>query len=295
MSAARGSRVRLPDLAPDAFICPGDRAALDRLRRLPVLPMLLGKFNEFAVDRILYAQNSAETVRCGPRQLSSVYRILQEACEILDVPEPELYLRYSPSYNAYTAGVKRTFIVLHSALVDDFTDEELLFVVGHELGHVKCGHVLYQMLARLLLHLLQELGSATFGIGRLAGLGVLSAFMEWLRQAELTCDRAGLLVCQDPRVALSATMKLGCGATRFSGEMDVDAFLEQARAHSEGGGLEGAAKVLLFFLYTWQLDHPQVVFRAKELDAWVAGGEYERILAGDHGVSAAPVEEEEPV
>jgi hypothetical protein len=82
-------------------------------------------------------------------------------------------------------------------------------------------------------------------------------------------------------------MKLGCGPTRLTGEMDVDLFLEQARAHSESGGLEGAAKALLFVLYTWQLDHPQVVFRAKGLDEWIGSGKYEGILGGDYLRDAA--------
>jgi Zn-dependent protease with chaperone function len=129
---------------------------------------------------------------------------------------------------------------------------------------------------------LNALGQATLGLGQLAGMGLVSAFFEWLRQAEFSCDRAGLLVCQNPRAAYSATMKLGCGETRYNEEMDVDVFLEQARHYSGMKGLEGMSKALLFLLYTWQLDHPQVVYRAKSLEEWVNDGSYDRILSGDY-------------
>jgi Zn-dependent protease with chaperone function len=262
-----------------------------------MLPALVRQFNEFAVDRMFYALNSAESVRCGPRQFPTLHGVLREACAVLDVAEPELYLSYNPRYNAYAAGEKRTFIVLHSSLVDHFTDEELLFVVGHELGHVKCGHVLYQMLGQLLALLLTGVGDVTLGIGRVAMLGLLSAFYEWMRQAEFSADRAGLLACQDPGSALSATMKLGCGNSRLGHEMNVDAFLEQARDYSEYEGLDGAAKLLLFFLYTWRLDHPQVVYRAKGLDEWVRSGAYEKIVAGFYARTdgSEVLEDEEPI
>ena len=74
----------------------------------------------------------------------------------------------------------------------------------------------------------------------------------------------------------------------------LDLFLEQARQHEESAPAEGIAKALLFLLYNWQLSHPQVVFRARELDQWVQSGEYERILGGHYlreengGVASSP-------
>jgi Zn-dependent protease with chaperone function len=291
-------RIKLSHISPEAFISPTDRLALQNLQKLPLLPLIIRKFNEFALDRMWYAQTAAESIRCGPNQFSTLYGILREGCEILHVPVPELYVQYSDRYNAYTSGLNRTYIVLHSSMVQDFSNEELLFILGHELGHIKCGHLLYSMVGRFLIPLMQAIGQATFGIGQLAGMGLISGFYEWMRQAEFSCDRAGLLVCQDRTVALTATMKMGCGATRFNREMNLEAFMQQARTHTETTALDGAARALMFLLYTWQLDHPQVVFRAKELEAWALGGAYDRIVKGDYtrdtpGGRIQP--EEEPV
>ena len=302
------SRIRLTGLNADAFVSPTDRIARENLERLPLLPVLIRKFNELALDRLYYVNISATSVRCGPNQFGSVYRMLQEACEVLDVPEPELYLAQNPLFNAFTAGVNRPFIVLQSGIVDAMTDDELRFILGHELGHIKCGHVLYQMIGYVLVYLLDAIGSVTLRLGQLAGLGILGAFFEWMRQAEFSCDRAGMLVCQDERVALSALMKLGCGGTRFVNEMDPDEFLSQARSHADSAPPEGVAKAILFLIYNWQLTHPQVVYRAKGLDDWIKAGAYERILSGDYprngntpqtdtveaGIDDEPVELEEP-
>lgn len=277
-----GGRICLSDLDVEAFVSPLDQKALANLQRLPLLPILIRKFNEMAVDEIWYAMNSSETVRCGPRQFRTLYGLMREACSILHVPEPELYVRYDSRVNAMTAGVGRPFVVVHSALIEGFTDEEILYILGHEIGHIKCGHVLYQMLAMTLLLVVRVLGQSGLAVGQLATLGLAAAFYEWLRNAEFSADRAGLLVCQDPKVAYTATMKLGCGHTRFSHEMDLEVFMEQAREHAKEPGSDSLGKALLFLLQGWQHNHPQVVYRAKGLEDWVASGAFAQILAGEY-------------
>jgi Zn-dependent protease with chaperone function len=56
---------------------------------------------------------------------------------------------------------------------------------------------------------------------------VEDALLRWLRAAELTCDRAALLVAQDPAVVIGALMKLAGGSPAFAHEYSVEAFLQQ--------------------------------------------------------------------
>lgn len=281
------TRQYLPHISANAFVSETDKAALTNIQKIPLLSQIVRKFHELAWDKIAYARNSAESVRCGPNQFPTLYNMMRESCAILHITEPELYIKQSEVFNAYTSGTNQTFIVIHSQLVEVLTDEQLLFVIGHECGHIKAGHVLYQELGRMLIPLLEVLGQATLGLGQLAGAGVVAAFFEWMRQAEMSCDRAGALVCQNPNAALSALMKMGSGSTRFDSEMNLDVFLDQARQHATTTGLEGLSKALLFVLYNWKLTHPEVVFRAKGLDEWLHSGAYEKILSGDYPRDAA--------
>ena len=59
------------------------------------------------------------------------------------------------------------------------------------------------------------------------------SLLRWLRSAELTCDRAALLVSQDPRVVISSLMKMAGGSPALARELSVDAFLAQARSYDE--------------------------------------------------------------
>ena len=53
--------------------------------------------------------------------------------------------------NALTIGMNKPFIVVSSGLVDLLDDEEMRFVLAHELGHAMSGHAVYQTLLQRLI------------------------------------------------------------------------------------------------------------------------------------------------
>src|ERR671916_544279 len=93
---------------------------------------------------------TASAVKVTPKQCPDLYAKLQIACSTLGVDMPELFVQQNPIVNAFTGGVKQPIIVLHSALIERLTDEEILAVVAHEVGHIHAEHVLYITAARLL-------------------------------------------------------------------------------------------------------------------------------------------------
>jgi len=60
-----------------------------------------------------------------------------------------------------------------------------------------------------------------------------STTLEWVRCAEFTCDRAALLATQDPKVVMSLLMKLAGGSPTLAPQLNLDAFLAQARAYDD--------------------------------------------------------------
>ena len=128
--------------------------------------------------------------------------ILRKACDLLDSPMvPALYIAPG-EINAFTAGVKKPLILLYSGAIDCLTPEELLFVIAHEVGHIKSGHVLYYQIAEFIPIIGEIVGAATFGLGEIFGAGLQLALLRWKRMSEYTADRAGLLACKDAEVAL---------------------------------------------------------------------------------------------
>jgi Zn-dependent protease with chaperone function len=152
---------------------------------------------EYGFERVYYLENVASNVRVTPRMFERLHRALGWGCKILGIEEPELFVQVDPVPNAFTYGHTRPFIVLSSGLVDMLDDEERFFVIAHELGHIKCGHVLYTVLARNIAAVVSLIGQATLGLGALLGQGLVLALHDWYRKSELSADRAGLLCVQD--------------------------------------------------------------------------------------------------
>jgi len=266
----------LSGLSVDEFRHPLDQRATDALKKVPGLDKLLAKILEVGFERLLYIQNVASNLRVTPKMFPRLHRSLTWATKILDVPEPEMYVVVDPIPNAWTYGHTKPFISLTTGLVDMLTDEELFFVIGHEVGHIKADHVLYGTMARNIAAILELVGNLTLGIGSLLGIGLVFALLEWYRCAELTSDRAALLCVQDLEPARATFMKLAGGTTRLAAEMDRDEFLRQVREYEDvdRSTLDRAYKILL----TVGRTHPFAMQRAKELEVWFESS-YSELMA----------------
>lgn len=276
------ARKHLTGISTDAYISDNDRRALEALKRVPLLPKIVQKFYEVGLDRWLYCYNMSMSVRCGPKQYRTLYEIMRESCAVLDMPEPELYVTSNPFPNAYTSGVERPYVTIRSSMIDTLTDEQLFHLMGHELGHVKAGHTLYKSVAAVLAPLLELIGRRTFGLGDAASIALVLAMSEWSRQAEISADRAGLLVAQSLDLSIDANLAMCAGPNRLSHEMSREAFMDQARTYQDMNALDAIGKVVIFLLMSSTYTHPMPVHRTQELERWVLSGAYERIMSGDY-------------
>ncbi|KOV84414.1 Zn-dependent protease [Nocardia sp. NRRL S-836] len=270
----QSSRVRFPGISPRAYEHPADRGALAVLRAVPAVGPIIKAVAAAFSERGERLVQVASSVRVGPKQYPDLHRLRNEVAAAFDLEEaPELYVRHSPEVNAYTRGIDKPFIVLNSGLVERFDREELRFAIGHETGHAMSGHGLYNTILERLLNLQYALG--WMPAGAFAMRAVIAALYEWQRKTELSCDRAGLLACQDPQAALRVHLAF---AGDIGGQVDIAAFLEQAKEY-EGEDIRDS---ILKLLDNERRSHPLAVVRAAELQRWAASEEYREILTGTY-------------
>ena len=270
--AMSSERIRLEGIDPRTWEHPADRAALTLLTQVPGLADLLKLLGGLTSDRSLRLGWLSSSVRSGPLQLPAAHQAVVEACRILDVaPVPEVFVATGLDYNARALGFQVPFVVLGSGLVQALSPEELLAVAGHEVAHLKAGHTVHRtalwILTQLSLHLTQA--------ADLVRLPIYAALRDWDRKCELSCDRAGLLACQNPAAALSALVKVSYPG--MADRVDESELLRQGREwESTGDLLDSLFKVL----GSWDDSHPALVQRYAALHAWSEGSEYPAILAG---------------
>ncbi|HEY9647605.1 MAG TPA: M48 family metallopeptidase [Chroococcidiopsis sp.] len=264
----------LVGLKSEHFRHPFDLEATQALKQLPGLDSVIRTLLGPVAEQFFFAENIASSVLVGEQQLPDLYQLLLDACQILDLEPPQLYVRQNPMPNAYTFAIrgKQPFIVLHTSLIDMLTPAEIQAVIAHELGHLKCDHGVYLTLANVLI---LAAGQLTPWGGMIAQ-NLQATLMEWVRCAEFTCDRAALLVAQDPSVVASVLMKLAGGSPKLAPLLNLDAFLAQARSYDRISDSDLGR--MLKEVQTSQLTHPVPVLRAREIDRWAHSQNYQLLL-----------------
>lgn len=277
------TRTRLYDLSPRAYEHPADRAALVALRAVPGFDIVLRKLIGLLGERSLRLIHLGSAVRVGPGQFGELHKLYQDCLHTLDfTEEPELYVAQTPFVNAGAVGTERPFIVLNSGAIQLFTPEELRVILGHELGHILSGHVLYKTMLHMLLRI--SIVASGIPVATWTLMAIIAALKEWDRKSELSCDRAGLLASQDLAACYRVQMKMACGSVK---DASIDEFMKQAEEYEAGGDmLDSVFKVLNIV----DRSHPFPVLRLAELKRWVDRGEYDRILRGDYARRSADSE-----
>jgi Zn-dependent protease with chaperone function len=273
-------RKRFPGLKAAQFQHAGDREAMKKLDRLPGMQTLIRKISGSYFEKTLRMLNTAERVRVGPKQCPKIYELFRESCNILDIPEiPEIYLSTVYVPNAFTFGIDRYTVVLLTGLVDLLTEDELLFVVAHELSHIKCNHMLYKTLLYILNYVGVEIFGAIFRVAALTFLPLEVALRSWERKAEFSCDRGGLLVVQNVDVVQTALVKLAGASRTLLPEINIKEILKQA---DELKDMDEQFFVRAMKMYhTAFRSHPFPIIRIKELHNWSQSNQYARLVGNE--------------
>ena len=278
---------QLIGLKADQFRHPLDLEATTALKQIPGIDTLVRNLLGPLAEQLFYVENIAASVLVGEQQLPQYHQLLLEACKVLDLEPPQLYIRQHPVPNAYTFAMrgKQPFVVLHTSLIELLTPEEIQAVIAHELGHLKCDHGVYLTMVNLIVLAAGQLPN----LGSLIAQALQAQLLEWVRCAEFTCDRAALLATQDPKLVMSLLMKLAGGSPTLAPQLNLDAFIAQARAYDDISKTElGEA---LKAARTSQLTHPVPVLRAREIDRWASSRDYQSLLEGqrmDYNSKPAP-------
>lgn len=281
---ARVKRV-LTDISSRSWEHPADRAALQALRKIPVFDDVLRSLFGFFGEKPIRLAFQANAVRVTEKQFPHVHSIYQDVCRTLDpARDYDLYISQTPMVNAGAYGMDEPFIILNSGTIWLLSDDELAYILGHELGHIMSDHVLYRTMTVLLI----QLAGMGFPIVGLAARAVLVALLEWYRKSELSSDRAGLLTVQDPEVAMMAMLKMAGGipdGSKYQNEYNLDEFIVQAEEYRTGGDVADQVYKVLNLMAT---THPFWTLRVSEVRSWIEAGEYDRILRGEYARRGDP-------
>ena len=215
----------------------------------------------YSINRAHHRNLLAQAQRINPRDTPRLARLVAESAARLQARSVQAFVVPDDTLNAYTFGLSSPkVLVLHSALLHVMDEDDLRFIVGHELGHIRLGHTWLNSLIG---------GLAGTPSPFLASTLLAMAFLWWNRACEYSADRAGLLACGKPHKAIATLVKLAGGAeARTRGE------LAQVLQH-----IEAEDDHVLSNLSETLTTHPMTIRRIEALRRYAASNEYRHLQA----------------
>lgn len=259
-----------------------DRAILKKISMIPGVGQLIEAIINTLKrqqELLLLANRQFVTPQSHPR----LYKLFWMAVQILDIKDiPMLYVDSSLSgINAYITGTdKKAYIAVSTEAAFLLDKQELLYLLGHELGHIQCDLVRYHTLADVLLgtsSYLPVLGTLISAISKPVLMPLMAA---WLRCSELSADRAGLLCCQCREAVLRTIIKMGGQPWNQFGEIYTRTLIDQTMTFLKVKEKSKLDRMFDLFnrLYA---THPYLIYRASELLLWVQNVEYDEHINTD--------------
>jgi Zn-dependent protease with chaperone function len=263
-----------PEISSKAYEHPADRAATAALKAIPMLDTVVRRLVEYSYERALRQAYLGNAVKVSERQLPDLWASYGGVHRILDMPaDYDLYVSSSLYWNAVTIGSKNPMLVMGSNLLAQLGPGEQRAVIAHELGHILSDHVLYITALNILL---AAGGGLPMGLG-LPVRAVRAVLLEWMRAAELSCDRAATLAVRDPQIVCRTLMVISGGLP--ADQLNLDAFMAQAMEYENW---EDSHDRVRRFFNEINRTHANSVRRVSEVMRWVQSGEYDRIQRGEY-------------
>lgn len=179
-----------------------------------------------------------------------IFKVIEECLESLNVDMTDkisVFIYNNEEMNAKClSGIDGNVIIaISSSLVKFFNDDELKFVIGHELGH----YIFHS------------------NAGKNKSLeGLIKS-----RGKEITADRTGLLCCKSIETALRAIIKLLSGLDDEYMNFDVNAILEEFRELD-------ISNIPIEEMYS---THPPLLIRSRALLLFSMGSAYLNLIGED--------------
>jgi len=215
------------------------------------------------------------SVLTSENQYSRIYELSYIAARRIGLRRmPSVYIEADRGYQTATYGSDEdSFVNIGTFLPRLLNDRELLFVLGHELGHLISNHALWTTVSMFLVG--QHRGTVmSDGILsyfsnplKVVEQGMESVISSWMRVADLTADRAALLVVGDFEIAKRVLFLLYFKSRRELQDINLNEWVAQQMSRDAG-----AQKISEFGSPT-----PYLGSRLKELQSFYQSSQYEAL------------------
>jgi Zn-dependent protease with chaperone function len=224
----------------DAFLWRLDADAMNTLSAIGPLQSAAHAVSE-SVGRPWF-EASVNGVRLSEQQMPDIFALAVKAARIVGLDRlPEIYISGEQMWDSVTMGSNTSSFIALGSVLTNFRGDDLLFLLGREMGHARAGHALWNTVVNFLAGR-QPGNRSLMGGGVLSFLspakliesGINAPLMAWQRHSAITADRAGLMVVGDLEVARRVTLQWTLHSFPLAARINREAWIAQEDASDDG-------------------------------------------------------------
>jgi Zn-dependent protease with chaperone function len=238
---------------------------------------ILRKFADHISTKIgkPWYESTFTSVLSTEKQYPVIYELSGIVAQRLGLPKmPPVYIEMEHGYQSGTYGSEKdAFVNVGSFIPRLLNHKEMLFILGHEFGHLVSNHALWTTVS---MFMVGQHRSTLMSDGILSYLnpqkwiesGVEAVITKWMQVADFTADRAGLLVIGDFELARRALFLLYVKSRREAEEINIEEWASQ---------YEGQASTISKISQLTSSTTPYLSVRLKELKLFYQSPQYQML------------------
>lgn len=254
------------DTLPD-FSHPLEKKRLEALKGNRIFNIILNFFGNQYAKFTAIAQIPDRYFPVTPRTFPRLYNLYKTACKKLEIQgEYTLFCTMDYTRNAKTIGTDdNCVIVIDSSCLEDFSDRQILALLGRELGHIKMKHITYLNAFDMIDDLIWSIPLGSKLLTPALVNGVKGLLLEWLLVAEYTADRAAAIASDGVQPVMQN--HLMTSGIENAAECQNYKLYTQGYFSQDFSSFNRAAQIVLMgTLKTFPI--PFVIPRMQELEKW---------------------------
>ncbi|PKL78178.1 MAG: hypothetical protein CVV25_12445 [Ignavibacteriae bacterium HGW-Ignavibacteriae-4] len=163
-----------------------------------------------------------KTVKVTQKQFPEVYELVEELSEIYQITAPTVYVYEDYYYGAESYGISYYWIELSAKTIQDFSKEELRFLMARELYKIADGVTKQKTMMDERFKMIRMVAP-----DELEKMSRLS-FYHWYRLSNYSADNFGYLMCGSMKSSVQTILKLVLNSVMLAEQVDVKEFIGQA-------------------------------------------------------------------
>ena len=252
------------------LIHPLEKVNFDKLKGNETLNIVLNLMGKTHASLTTIAEIPDRSFIVTEETCPRLYKLYRTAHDKLELEkEYDLFCTMDYGRNAKTLGTDgECIIVIDSACLEDFSDAQILALLGRELGHIKFKHIKYLTAFNLIDYLVSFLPNIISSFAEAAAVSAAKGLLlDWLLAAQFSADRAGAFVADDILPVIQNNLMIS-GLETAEECLDFERYT-QINLPEDLNNFDSATKLLM--TNTLQdFPIPFVIPRIRELAEWKA-------------------------